>query len=636
MRPMDRNVTLLEALRSFVGSWAAKILLVVLVGSFALWGIEGTILSSGDSTTVARVGETRVSPSEFLGVYNRRLNATQQQLGRRLTREEGRLFGIESGALAQVVSSAVLDEYARVQGLSLSDDTLARLIRENEAFRDSSGRFNRDNFTRAIYEAQMREADFIEMQNAAGIRSQLAEAFTTGQVLPDVFNAALAQFTTEERQFDYFTVTPDSIEPPQAPTDEQLQAYFDANKSRYRAPEYRKLVVLSVEPKDIADEGAVTDEDIAKDYEARRATYVTPEKRRVQQLVFASKDNADAAVKALSEGALFETIVTENGKSMSDIDLGLVDQASLPKAVADVAFSQPLNETSGIIDGPFGPTMVRVTEVEESKTTPLAEVSDRIRRDIALQRAADAIISMQETVEDTRAGGASIEQTAERLGLSARTIEAIDAEGRDIEGNQVKDLPAGQTLLSQAFRTEVGEQASPVDFGSAGYAWYDVISVTPDRDRSLDEIRQRVVTDWTAEETAKAVAAKAEEFRSRIEKGEELAEVAQKAGLEVAQTKHLKRNQSDAGFPAPAVAAGFAGDRNHVAIASGESSTQQIVLKVSDLKRPEAAVAELPGNIVEVANEGAADDLLSQLVVKLQGEYEVTQNPTLIDQLLTR
>lgn len=627
---------MLEALRSFVGSWAAKILLVLLVGSFALWGIEGTILSGGDANTVARVGDTRVSAVEFLGTYNRALNETQQQLGRRLTREEARLFGIEARALGQVVSGAVLDEYARIHGLALSDDTLARLIAENPAFQDSSGKFNRENFRRAIYEAQMRETDFVNLQNDTAIRSQISEAFTTGQVLPEAFNAALTQFVGEERKFSHFTVTPEIAGKPEDPTAEQLKAYFEANTQKYRAPEYRKLIVFAIEPKDIADEASVTEAEIEADYEARSASYISPEKRRIQQIVFRSKEAADAAVKALQEGAIFETVLEENGVSVSDADLGLMEKTSVPKALQETAFSLPLNETSPVIDGPFGPTMIRVTEIEEERTTPLDEVKDQIRKDLALRRAADSIISMQETVEDSRAGGNSLEETAENLGQKARTIEAIDAEGRDMSGNLVPDVPGDQQLIAQAFQTEVGEQASPIDIGSAGYAWYDVVAVTPARDRTQDEVSEQLRNDWLADEQAKMVVAKAEELRNRIKAGEAIGEVAESVGQEVVETGYLTRNGSEETFPATATEAGFAGGKDHVSVAPAPSQSDRLVLSATDIKRPEAQANDAAENAARAVNQGAADDLLTQFVVKLQNEYEVTQNPALIDQLLSR
>ena len=627
---------MLESLRSFVGSWVAKILLILLVGSFALWGVSGSILGGADATTVATVGETKVSANTFVGVYNRALGETQQQIGRRLTRSEAKIFGVEGRALGQLVSWATLDEFARRNGLSLSQDTLARLIAENPSFQDSSGKFNRDLFRRATAEAQMRESDFVTLQNASAIRNQLTEAFATGPVLPDVFKNALSQYTEEERSFSHITITPEIAGKPLAPADQDLKTYFEANEATYKAPEYRKLVILALEPKDIADEAAVTDEEIAADYEARKDAYAKPEQRRVQQIVFKSQEKADEAIKSLQEGAVFESVLTENQVQLSDADLGLQSKDKLPKAIAEQAFALPLNSTSEIIKGPFGPTMIRVTEIEPAKTTELAEVNDDIRKDLALRKAADTIIALQETVEDNRAGGSSLAETADQLGYKSRIIDAIDRTGRDANEQEIKNLPSSRNLITEAFKSSVGDQPSPIDFGTAGYAWYEVTEIIDPRDRSLDEVREKVAKDWTAAEQAKLVQAKAEKLKVRLEKNEAFADIAKELGVEVKTTKPMKRAGTEDGFPNSAALAGFAGKAKHVAIVDGERPGEKLLLKVAEIKGLEAQAVKAPENLVTLANQGAAEDLLNQLIVKLQGDYTVTQNPALIDQVLSR
>ena len=62
----------------------------------------------------------------------------------------------------------------------------------------------------------------------------------------------------------------------------------------------------------------------------------------------------------------------------------------------------------------------------------------------------------------------------------------------------------------------------------------------------------------------------------------------------------------------------------------------RVVVKAIEVKRLEAQAATLPEESIRVAQDGAANDLLNQFIAKLQGEYAIAQNPTLIDQILTR
>jgi len=632
----EGNPQVLESLRSFVGGWVAKILLVLLIGSFALWGVSESILGGANTNTVATIGETKVTTRDFLSTYNRNLSQVQRQTGRRLTREQARVFGIENRTLSSVVAYASLDEYARINGLSLSDDTMARMLAQNRQFQDSTGKFNRDTFRRAVYENRMRESEFIELQNRSAVRSQITQSFATGNILPDVFKSALASYTNEERKFAHLTITPAQAGTPPAPTDEQLKTYFEANLSKYRAPEYRKLEILSLEPKDLADQQTVTDEEIAADYQAREASYKKPEQRRVQQIVFKSQTEADAAVKALSEGAVFETILSDNKVKLTDADLGLLPKDQLPAAIQEAAFSAELNTISDIIKGPFGPTMIRVTEVSPAETTPLAKVKDDIRKELALRKAAEAVVSMQETIEDSRAGGTSLIETGKRLKLKVRTVEAIDRTARTPDDTIINDLPSSASLLEQAFQTQVGAQAAPIELGATGYLWYDVAKITEARDRKQDEVTEKLKTDWIAAEQAKLNEKKAEELKARIEKGATLSQIATELNLLEKNTLFLKRNGRDEGFPNTAVQAGFKGDAKAVSIVDGEKAGEKMIITIAEIKGNDAQATSVPDEQVKLANEGAADDLLNQMISNIQSSFEVTQNPAAINQALTQ
>ncbi len=627
---------MLESLRNFISGWVAKILIVLLVAGFALWGVSGSILSGANSTNVAEVGETNVTVRDYLSVYNRSMNDMQRRLGRRLTRDEARLFGIEDRTLSNVVSFAALDEYARVHSLSLSDDMLAVLLAENPQFRDSSGKFNRETFRRAVYEAEMRESDYINLQNASAIRGQVMQSFASGSLLPKAYANALTDFVNEERKFSYITLTAKEAGTPPAPTEAELKTYFDANLKTYAAPEFRKLVILKIEPADIADEAGISDEDVAADYNDRIESYRTPEKRRVQQIVFKSQAEADDAVKTLSEGGLFETVLTDNEVSLADADLGMLAKSQLPKAIQDAAFSLEIGSPSEVLKGPFGPTMIRISESTQETVTPLDDVKADIRKDLALRKATETILDMQETVEDARAGGTSLVDIAKRVGVDERTVEAIDRTARAPDGTIISDLPASRDLLAQAFDTEVGAQASPLDVNNNGYVWYDVASISPARDRTQDEVTDRLLKDWTETEQAKLVDKKAEEVKQRLEKGANLDDVALDLGLLVQTTGFLKRGAEEGDFKRAANQAGFSGDDKFVATVEGATPVEELVVTVVERKGIEARKVETPKEQVEQANQRAADDLLSQMIANLQSKYTVTHNPSVINHALTQ
>ena len=84
---------------------------------------------------------------------------------------------------------------------------------------------------------------------------------------------------TRSGRFPSIVVDATSIEAVGAPSQSDLQTYFDENKEKFRAPEYRKLALLTLDPAKIADPAAITDEDVAAEYEKRKASLTQPERR---------------------------------------------------------------------------------------------------------------------------------------------------------------------------------------------------------------------------------------------------------------------------------------------------------------------------------------------------------------------
>ena len=118
---------MLDILREGAKSWVAKLLLSILVLSFAAWGIADVFRTSFVGNAVVTAGKTVVTPIEYRLAYARQIQITQQQMGARLTAEQAKAFGIDGQVTQQIIAGAVLDEQARVMDLGLSKDRLAAL-----------------------------------------------------------------------------------------------------------------------------------------------------------------------------------------------------------------------------------------------------------------------------------------------------------------------------------------------------------------------------------------------------------------------------------------------------------------------------------------------------------------------------
>ena len=594
------------------------------------------------ASSVISVGSTRVTPIELRLAYDRQLNQLQRQLGSRLTREQADAFGLTGSVISQLVSGAVLDEAGRKMKLGISSDRLAGLIGEDDSFRDATGRFSREQLRRVLSSIGMSEEEYVETRKAVALRNQIIEAASGETPLPDAYFDIVSAYQGEERKFEYVVIDDSDIGGIADPGDEQLKEYYDANLGEYRAPEYRKLLIVKLEAADIADEASVSDDEIAAEYEARKATYTEPEKRTIQQLVFADAATAQAAAEKLAAGTSFEGLLAEQGKTAADVSLGTLAKAEIPDTtIAEAAFAASLNTPTQPVDGLFGKAILNVTEIVPGSTKPLSEVEAEIRKALAVQKAADEIFDTHDRLEDERAAGETLQKAAENTGLTPRIIEAVDRTARDRQGNIISDIPQSREVLSEAFEIDPGFEINAISIGTEGFVWVDVLEIEPERQKPLEEVREQVQEDWIAAEKAKAVATLAETFRERLASGGDfdalIGELIPAAEGElkkvVQQTQGLLRSATAIGLPQPVIAAGFFEPQGSVIALQRNSPTDWVVVKVAAVS---AGATDVGDEVREAAGRQAGEDIITQLISRLQQDETVEINQTVIRQVLAQ
>ncbi|MGV3553258.1 SurA N-terminal domain-containing protein [Rhizobium sp.] len=628
---------MLQSLRRAADTWVMKFILIIMVFAFGIWGVQASMFA-GTANAVVTVGDQKVTNTEFRIAFQNVVGMISQQFGTQLTVEQAKMFGAEQMIYGRLVSGAALDQLAEDMKLGLSEDRILTIIQQEPAFKDPvTGGFSRQQMSGTLNRGGISEADYLVSVKRQAVRSQIVDAVSDGFVAPKVMTDALKAFGTETRDIDYMILGKANIEPITPPADDVLAKWFEANKAKYKAPEYRKFSYVKLEPADIAEPSAISEDAIKQDYEKRKASYTTPETRSIEQLTFADKASADAAAAKLASGTTFDALVTEQGKTATDVLLGDFRKDTMPSpAMAEAAFAVTTDGgTTPVTEGIVGPVILRVTNIKPEVVRTLDDVREDIRKELALVLANDEIQNVYKGFEDVRASGASLAETAKQQKLTAVTVDAIDAEGKDMKDQEVAGLPNGQKLVNEVFQSEVGVEPLPVTIENGGYVWFELLDTIPARDRKLEEVKDRVLADWTSEQEKAALAKKAQEVVKLIQGGKSMADAATELKVAVESKAGLRRGANDAVLSTDVVTAAFDGAKGLVNSAATEGGDSQIVLFVKEvtegaptdaLENGDEQVAQLAGN--------AGQDILNQMVGELQAEYGVSFNRTLADQLM--
>jgi len=619
---------MLEALRKGTGSWVVKILLGLLVISFAIWGIGRDTFSGIGQTGVATVGDTEITPNEFLDAFQREVRRLSAQFGGQLDTERARQFGLHETTLQRLITRTLYDEAARDFGLAIPDAAIATAIRANPAFKGQTGEFDKFQYEGVLRNSGLTAAYYEFQTRQDMVRSQLLGAVSGAGVAPKAMAEALYRYRQEKRVADIAVITNASISKIPAADDTALIKFHEDNKGRYTAPEYRALTWVTMTPADVADDIAVSAEDISREYEDRHDEFVTPEKRSVDQLLYASdnEDGAKAAAKKLAEGGDFKAVAAEKANLQGgQTALGTVVKSNLPEEAQDAVFALAEGGVTAPVKTLFGWHIFRVAKIEAGSTKPLTEVSAAMKKQIQLLRATDSLYKLSAELEDELAGGTNLSNAAARFGLKVKTAAKVDANGSDAKGAKA-ELPGISDFLSTAFETEIGVEPILKESQDGSYFLVQVDDIIAPAVRPFAGIRTEVTADWQAKQRDEAAAKKAADLVEKLKGGADFAALAAAAGLEVKTTKAVTRfsagNEKDMSF-------GLLGSLFSSAIGGATTSATptgsgHVVARLKSIEaaNPAADVAAVK-KLTTQLSDSLSGDLLAQYQTALQKDYEV-------------
>jgi peptidyl-prolyl cis-trans isomerase D len=628
---------MLRGIRKASENWLGRILMAVvlsvLAGSFAVWGINDIFRGYG-SSYLAKVGDTEIQTAQFSERYNERLQQLSQQLGRPISPEQANAIGLNRQVLGDLMAGAGLDQLAQRMRLGIPSSEIVQHVLNDSHFQTPSGQFDRARFESFLRSIGFSEQRFFDEERRSIPRQEITDAVSGGVTVPQVYRDAVDQFQNQERSIQYLVLGPAQAGDVPQPTDDVLSKYFDDRKILFRAPEFRKVVTLTLTPVELAKSIEVSDADVKKNYDDNQKKYVTPERRHLEQIIFPDMAQAQAASDRIKSGTSFAAIAAERGLKETDIDLGSVPKSAvIDPVVGDAAFALKVGEVSAPIKGRFGAVVVSVLKIEPSQTKPLAAVAPFIRTGIAIERAKSKVQDIHDKIEDARAGGSTLEEAAQKFNLGAVTLD-IDRSGRDPSGKLVASMSAANQVESGAFANDVGVDTYPIDL-QGGYVWYEVEAITAAHDRTLNEVKSEVEQHWRDDQIAGRLQAKAADLLDQIKNDKAFDALAAADGVKLQTAAALKRGTAPAGIPDKLVNTVFQTAKDGFGSAQGDKPTQWIVFRVSDVKTPALDPnSDEAKKLDQLLRTSMTDDIFNQYMAWLEDYLGTTVNQSMLAQAL--
>ncbi|GLP94847.1 SurA N-terminal domain-containing protein [Paraferrimonas sedimenticola] len=450
---------MLERIREGAQGPAAKIILILVILSFAVAGV-GNYLAGGNEVVVAEVNEVQITANQLEQAYQNERARLEQQMGDMfdsLAADPNYLDSVKQGVLERLVTKTLLEQAAQDLGLRVSDELVRDTIGNMEEFK-IAGAFNNERYLALIRQIGMTPKGFAEMIRMDMIRTQLLNAITNSEFVLEGESQALTDLTAQTRDFEYTIIEAEPLKAGITVSPDEINTYYQENAFQFNAPELIALEYIELSAADLAADVSVSDEEIDAYYQDNMSQYRSPEKRLAAHILV-SKDQDDAEAKAqaiyaeLQGGADFaelaqtrsdDTFSGENGGTLDWFEMGVMDPG-----FDQALFNTEKGQYSEVFESDFGYQIVKVMDVQESSQASLESVREDVADELKEQQARNRFFELQQTLADVSYEVPdTLQEAAEAIGAEIKSTELFNRMSAPAPFNSAD-------VLRQAFSGEV-------------------------------------------------------------------------------------------------------------------------------------------------------------------------------------
>ena len=527
------------------------VVVVLLGGSMLLYLVPqapGTGSAAESNDTLARVGDQTINVSEVrqqLSEIEQR-NPVPKQL-------EG-LYAQQ--ILKQMVFQKELEFEAKRLDIKVTNEEIADRIRQFLPTAFNGGNpIPLDQYTALVQTRfQLTVPVFEELIRQGILEDKFRKLVTDGISVGPVELQQEFAYRNQKVKLDYALIKPEDLESKIAPSDAEIKASYDKNKAKYTVPERRSVRYALVDSNQIRQSIQISDAQLKDRYQTNIQQYQVPSRVHVQHILFMTVNKPDAEVEEIKKkaadvlqqvkkGGKFDELAKKYSEDPGTRDKGgdlgwIVEQQTVPEFQA-VAFSLPKGQVSDLVKTQYGFHIIKVLEKETAHTKPFEEVKVQIQPQMvnneADKQANDTADKLAAAIRQSNK--VSLDDLAKQYHLSIGETRPAAATDPIIE------LANSQDVKDAIFRQRVGELSLPIrtDRGFVILAVKDIQSTHPG---SLEEVRDRIVTDLKREKAGELARTNAEQLAKRVKSGEKLDSAAKALGLETKLSDPIARNGS--------------------------------------------------------------------------------------------
>ena len=496
---------MLQSMRQGAQSATAKIIIGLIVLSFAAFGLE-TLLPGAAGTSVAEVNGEEISPFALQEAVTQQKRQLVSVLGEDIDPAMLDDERLQPRALESLIQRSLLLQKAAELGLVASDAQIGKSITSIDAFQ-LNGNFSSEAYKSVLANAGYTPERFRRLQAEDIVLTQLQTAVSESEFVTQRELSAMANLVGEERDVRYLVIPEGRLVPSDALSDDALRTYYDAHQPDFLQPEQVAVDYILLAPEDFRVEA--DEETVRQQFESVRDEYTVSTQSRVSHILLTPEDeesDSDFArrVAEVSERLNLNEEFSDIARELSDDigsasqggALGFTDGTAFPeKMEAAIAGLQSPGQVSTAVVTDAGTHFIRLEERIDGDSVSYEDVKDELRSSIESAEAERSLLLAVEELRDLVFNAPDLAGPAAAVSAKVERSEAFSRElGRG--------LFAEAALRDVAFSPEVfedGINSEVVELSGKRFAVLRIAEITPSQVAPFDEVESEIAEGLSAE-----------------------------------------------------------------------------------------------------------------------------------------
>ena len=525
---------MLEAIRNQAQGWIVKVILGLIVITFALFGIDSYMSGQGRDSVIAEVGKQDISRQEFVREIQDQTERMREALGPNFDIAATETADFRKQVLDRLIERKALLLQAQQNKFIAPDAYVASILAQIPAFQEDGA------FSQQRYEAVLRQNGRTPAQFENELRQSFMLEVVTSPVSLASFSsktssALIARLVSQQREIAWTDIAPAAVESRVKITPADIERYYTDNAVEFTVPEQILAEYLVLDLETVAAGIAVTDQAVADFYEANAAQFGQPEQRSASHILIAADPN-DAAARAQAKARATELYGTlsksparfaelaraesqDPGSAEQGGSLGSFGRGMMVKPFEDAVFSMKPNEIRGPIETDFGYHIIRLDGIDAAKVQPLAEVRDQVVAELRKQEAQKQFADLAENFSNL------VYENADSLDSAAAAIKTKVQRSDWVTQQTVLPPLNHAAVVRSLFSAESiksKQNTEAIEVAPAKLVAARVVEHRPSKRKPLAEVSAAIEQRLRREQVDRLLSEKGAAMITALAKGEEL------------------------------------------------------------------------------------------------------------------